>query len=144
MIGISQIAISAFIVYIFWFREAYGNHPLMLYGTVLIATVAALMDLVIHHAKVPVNRILGMLFLYGAYSFVSGLIVSHNQSHFLSMMVTYFAFVIVCWDCFYISRRKHEIGWIMNVVLISCVLCALQTIFMGYDYKTEVIVTTMG
>jgi len=144
VIRISQIATSAFMIYIFWFREAYGHNPLLLYGTVLVATVAALLDVIANHAKLSMNKILMMFCLFGAYSFITGLLISRNQSHFISMMATYFSFVIVCWDCFYISYRKQGIKWIMNMVLISSLLCALQTIFMGYGYQTEVLVTTMG
>lgn len=140
----SKLLLSVFIFYQVFIKEAFGNYPIILYGTVILATVLIAIDVMSQRGKLPIFGFSAMLMVYGTYSFLSGLFVSKDTSWFYSIMVTYFAFAIVCFDCCYIIKRTESSEWILNVFLISAIACSIKTIFFGADYRTEVIVRTMS
>ena len=136
--------ISAFIFYESYIKEAFGNYPLILYGTVILATLCVAADLVSNKGKLPFLGFPFMLIGYGIYSFLTGLFVSRDLTWFYSIMVTHFAFSIVCFDCCYVIKRNNSSEWLLNTFLITAAVCSIQTIFFGADYRTEVIVRTMS
>lgn len=144
LIRISKLLLSIFIIYSTWYKETYGNVPLILYGTVILATSLVALCIIINDSKLPLNGFISMLFVYGIYSFVTGILISKDISWFLSLIVTYFAFILVCFDFFYITKHENSTDWILNTFKISALLCAFQTVFFGVDYQTEVLVKTMS
>ena len=95
---LAKIFVSCFIVYIAWYKEAFGNVPIILYGTVLLATLFISLDLVLSKKVLPTNGFINMLLIYGVFSLTTGIFVSTDKNLFFSMMITYFAFVLVCWQ----------------------------------------------
>lgn len=143
-IKIARLLISVFIFYEMFIKEAFGNYAIILYGTVVLATAFVAIDIMGNAGKLPVLGFPLVLLGYGIYSFITGCIVSRDMSWFYSIMVTYFAFSIVCFDCCYIIKRNESSEWLLNVFLVTACACAMQTIFFGADYRTEVIVRTMS
>ncbi|EJT6151361.1 TPA: O-antigen ligase family protein [Clostridium perfringens] len=144
VIKFGKLLLSVFIIYSMWYKEAFTNVPLVLYGTVIIATACIGIVVTKNRFQIPLFKFIVMLFVYGVYSFFTGLIISSDKSWFISMMVTYFAFILVCFDCSYISKYEESTEWILNAFKISSILCAVQTIFFGVEYQTEVMVRTMS
>lgn len=144
VIKLGKLLLSVFIIYSMWYKEAFTNVPLVLYGTVIIATTCIGIVVTKKKFQIPLFKFIVMLFIYGIYSFFTGLIISSDKSWFISMMVTYFAFILVCFDCSYISKYEESTEWILNAFKISSILCAIQTIFFGVEYPTEVMVRTMS
>lgn len=140
----ARIFIMAFIFYESYIKEAFGNYPLILYGTVILATICVAADIVSNKGKMPFLGFPFMLIGYGIYSFITGLFVSRDLTWFYSIMVTHFAFSIVCFDCCYVIKRNDSSEWLLNTFLITAIICSIQTIFFGADYRTEVIVRTMS
>ncbi|ELC8345398.1 O-antigen ligase family protein [Clostridium perfringens] len=144
VIKLGKLLLSVFIIYSMWYKEAFTDLPLVLYGTVIIATGCIGLIISKNNFKIPVFKFIMMLFVYGVYAFFTGLIISRDKSWFISMMITYFAFALVCFDCAYISNYEKSTEWILNSFKISSILCAVQTIFFGVEYPTEVMVRTMS
>lgn len=140
----AKFLLSLFILYSGFIKEAYGNYHIILYGTVILATILIAVDIMNQRWKLPVFGFQIMLVLFGLYSFATGIIVSRDLSLFYSMMVTFFAFSIVCYDCCYIIKRTGSSEWILNIFLVTAIACSIKTIFFGADYRTEVIVRTMS
>lgn len=140
----ARFLISIFIFYEMFIKEAFGNYPLILYGTVVMATTFIAVDIFSNNGKLPILGFPFVLLFYGVYSFLSGSAVSRDMPWFYSIMVTFFAFSIVCFDCCYIIKRNGSSEWLLNVFLITAFVCSIKTIFFGADYRTEVIVRTMS
>ena len=140
---VSKFFIVLFLIYELWYKEAYGNISTILYGTVILATVFVALDFFAKRT-LKMNSFIIMLFVFGITSFVTGMFVSKDFSWFISSMITYFAFVIVCFDISYVISTENKREWLMDTFVIVSLICSFQTIFMGVDYKTEVIVRTMS
>ena len=141
---ISKVFVSIFILYTFWFKEVYGNYPLILYGSVIVATALVLLDILSGAKKIKLYSFVTMLFVFGLYSFLSGIWIARDVAWFNSILTTYLAFAVVCFDVCYISDKTSSTEWILNILLITSSICAIQTIFFGGEYRTEVIVRTMS
>ena len=83
----SKLLLSVFIFYQVFIKEAFGNYPIILYGTVILATVLIAIDVMSQRGKLPVFGFSAMLMVYGAYSFLSGLFVSKDTSWFYSIIL---------------------------------------------------------
>lgn len=141
---ISKFFVSVFILYTFWFKEVYGNYPLILYGSVIVATALVILDILSGAKKIKLYSFVTMLFVFGLYSFLSGIWIAKDVAWFYSILTTYLAFAVVCFDVCYISDKTASTEWILNIMLITSSICAIQTIFFGAEYRTEVIVRTMS
>lgn len=141
---ISKFFVSVFILYTFWFKEVYGNYPLILYGSVIVATSLVMLDILSGAKKIKLYSFVTMLFVFGLYSFLSGIWIAKDVAWFYSILTTYLAFAVVCFDICYISDKTSSTEWILNILLITSSICAIQTIYFGAEYRTEVIVRTMS
>ena len=144
MIKLGKLAISIFIIYSIWFKEAYLSVGLILYGTVILATVLAFITIAYNGWKFPKLKFVYGLILFGVYSALAGFIIAPDQNWLKSILTLYFAFSIVCFDCYYFTYISGSAAWLINTIKIATVLCAIQTIFFGVEYRTEVIVRTMS
>ena len=84
-----------------------------------------------------------MYFIYFVYSF-SGIFVARNASAMVSSLITFFCFVIVCFDCWYISYLQNDHDWIYKILKCVAIICALQVILRGQPYYNGIMVTTMS
>lgn len=140
----SRLLLSLFIIYEIYIQEAFGSYPIILYGTVICATIFVAVDIISNNGKLPALGFPFVLIIYGVYSFVAGLVVSRDISWFYSTMLTYFAFSIVCFDCCYVIKKNGSSKWLFNTFFIVAIACSIHTIFFGADFQTEVIVRTMS
>ena len=136
--------LAILIIYELWFKEAFDYYAVILYGTSIIPTVLVIYDIIRNNWKIPFFSFVSMLFVYGIYSFLSGALICPDYSWFCSIMLTYFSFSMVCFDFCYVSLKVGSSEWLLNVFLVTALLCAVHTIFFGSDYLTEVVVRTLS
>lgn len=137
--------VFVFLLYLEWYKEIWGDKPIILYGAVGLLTGLVAIRLIrqryLHLNTMP--AFLKMYFIYFVYSF-TGIVVARNASAMISSLITFFCFIIVCFDCWYISFLLNDHNWIYKILKCVAVICALQVILLGQPYYNGVIVTTMG
>lgn len=142
---IERTFVFVFLLYLEWYKEIWGDKPLILYGSVGLLTGLVAIRLVrqryLHLNTMP--SFLKMYLIYFAYSF-TGILVARNISAMVSSLITFFCFVIVCFDCWYISYLLNDHNWIYKILKCVAVICALQVILRGQPYYNGIIVTTMS
>lgn len=145
-VRISKVAICIFIIYILFWGEIQKNN-LIMYMSVAAATIGVVLDWRIYklNIKTEISPFSKMIVVFGIYSFLSGLIVCQNMDFFISSIITFTAFSLVCLEINYISVREKSVMWIITMIQIAAILCALFAIFRGYETRTEgVYVTTLS
>lgn len=145
---ICKVIIAMILIYLSWFQYIFGIYSTFLYGSTIILTVLVILDNPIS-LKIKIKRKPNMLATYIVffiYSLLTGLVLTSNLSHFATMIIQYFGFVVICFDCYYISQKDGTLSWIMPIFVICAIMCSLQVIFRGYSgYRTAgVMVTTMS
>ncbi len=142
---LERILFIVFILYLEWYKEIWGNVPAILYGTTALLTGLVLLRMLGERYFLPgkMPPILKMYFLYFIYSF-TGLFVAKDMSFMMSSLITYGCFIVVCFDCWYISSQIGNHDWIYKVLKYVAVVCALQVILRGQPYWNGIWVTTMS
>lgn len=142
---IERTLVFVFLLYLEWYKEIWGDKPLILYGSVGLLTGLVAIRLMrqryLHLYTMP--SFLKMYFIYFAYSF-AGILVARNVNAMVSSLITFFCFVIVCFDCWYISYLFNDHNWIYKILKCVAVICALQVILRGQPYYNGIMVTTMS
>lgn len=138
-------SVFLFLLYLLWYTETKGHVSLFLYGGAALITITTL----IYINGRTVSLLFppkGILFGagYGVYSLVTGIVVAANKGVLVSSLITYFAFLFVCYCIAIICLGERDVSWLLKIIAAVCVLCAIYTLFWGYRYKNEVYVTTMG
>ena len=147
IIKIEKYLICIFIIYLLWFKEAYINIPLILYGTVFLGSALFFLDLIIVHKRIKLSNnsmLIKMFFLYGIISLITGTYICTDTKVFVKGLFTYFSFLTVCFLMDYVSAEIKNYNWILKCLLVVAVICSLQVLFFPYAYYNGVIVTTMG
>ena len=142
---LEQIIVAIFFLYMEWYKQIWGNSPVILYGTVSTLTLFVFIRM-LHERYFRVGAIpslLKMLILYLFYSFL-GIFVARDKELFVSSLVTYASFVIVCFNCWYISFKLGNHDWIYRIFRLVSGICAVQVVFWGQPYYNGVVVTTMS
>lgn len=142
---LERFIFAVFILYLEWYKEIWGNVPIVLYGTTALLTGLVGLRMLKERYFCPewMPYILKMYILYFIYSF-TGLVVAKDVSLLMSSIITYGCFVIVCFDCWYISFKIGNHDWIYKTFKYVAVVCALQVIFRGQPYWNGIEVTTMS
>lgn len=142
---IERTLVFVFLLYLEWYKEIWGDNPLILYGSVGLLTglvaIRLMQQRYLHIHTMP--AILKMYFIYFVYSFI-GIFVARNASVMVSSLVTFISFVIVCFDCWYISFLINDHNWIYKILKCIAIICALQVILCGQPYYNGIMVTTMS
>jgi len=140
-----QILTAIFLLYIEWYKEIWGDRPIVLYGIVALLTGCVIVRLIcdgyLSVWKMP--PLLKMYIVYFVYSLL-GVFVAKDVNALISSVITYGCFTIVCFDCWYISSKQQDDSWIYRILKIVAVICAVQVIFFGKPYYNGIEVTTMG
>lgn len=141
----AKTSIFLFLLYLLWYREAYHHVSLFLYGGTLLVVITTL--LYVNHR--PMSCLIppkGISFWvgFGIYSLLTGLVVATNRGLLVSSIVTYMAFMLVCWCICIICRGENDIQWLLKCITIVCHICAVYTMFFGKPYYNGIYVTTMG
>lgn len=143
--SIFKFIIFLYMVYLLWYSEAIGYSNILLYGGIIIVVISFL--LYINGRSTDILRIpSGLLswIAYGVTSLIIGLLIAADRGLLISSLMTFFAFIFLCICISVVSRVEQNSQWFTNYLLAICVLCALYTIFNGYDYYNGVMVVTMG
>lgn len=142
-----KLFVSIFLLYNTWYSQIWEANQLILYVSVGLSAVFMLLDatFVLKRFEIGrVNPIVKMYVIFGLYVIASGVFVSIDKGEFLASAFTYISFTLIAFEIWYISFRLENFSWILNLFYLFALLCALTTIFNGQDYKTEVVVKTMG
>ena len=144
--ALSGLLMTVLIMYIFWFKEAFFDVPLVLYGSVAATCFLVILDM---RGRAPVSLreiplMIRTLVLFGIYALVTGLFAAIDKNGMLSDMITFFAFALVCFFCWYICYRRNSEEWFFNALYLTGIFCAFQTILRGQDYYNGIVVTTMS
>lgn len=142
---LERVLVFIFLLYIEWYKEIWGDKTLILYGSIGLLTgliaIRLMRQRYLHLNTMP--SFLKMYFIYFVYSF-TGIFVARNASAMVSSLITFFCFVIVCFDCWYISYLLNDHNWIYKILKCVAVICALQVILRGQPYYNGIMVTTMS
>lgn len=143
----SKFFVSLFIIYILWFYGAYGPYNIFLYGFAILSTIFVCLDAILGRRLIKPRSLscMSLLFVYGIFSFLTGIFVATNKDYFVASMITFFAYAMVCYDICYISRKEGNMEWLLNILLLVAILCSIQTIFFGEVVRSSSeYVITMG
>lgn len=146
--SLAKFFISLFCMYIFWYYGAIGANNILLYSFALLSTVCVLLDIfATKQGKLEIGRqsIVPMYFVFGLYALLTGFFFAIDVSFFFSKMITYFAYIVLCFDIYYVASSEESYDWTLNIMLLAAYLCAFYTIFFGVAIRSSgVYVTTMG
>ena len=141
----AQFCIFLFLLNLFWYSEAFESNPIFLYGgTLLVAISIAFYINGRRWSEISLPHGMQWWLVFGVYSTITGIVVATNRSVLCSSLVTYFAFLFVTACIVIVVKIEGSIHWILKQIVAITVLCALYTIFRGFDYYNGVIVRTMG
>lgn len=143
--SIFKFIIFLYMVYLLWYSEAIGYSNILLYGGIIIVGISFL--LYINGRSTDILRIpSGLLswIAYGVTSLIIGLLIATDRELMISSLMTFFAFLFLCICILVVLRVEQNIQWFTNCLLAICIICALYTIFNGYNYYNGVMVVTMG
>ena len=134
---LSKLFVSIAIIYLLWFKYAYRESGIILYGTALLSVFFMLTDLLqtqkditkVIPAGVMINIIMCI------YSILTGIFTAQDQTLLMSTSKTYLAFSIFCIIVCYISTEENSLSWLLNVLIITNIVCAIYVIFHGYYFR---------
>lgn len=144
---LEKLFIFIFIIYIEWFKEAYFDIPVILYGSIFGAIICLFLKMILFDKKIKLSYIskIGVnCIFFGVYSLISGIFIYRDSISFFSQLFTYFSFIVVCILIIYISNQYKSSSWILKFFMVGSFLCAIQTILYPYQYYNGIIVTTMS
>lgn len=144
---LEKLFIFIFIVYIEWFKEAYYDVPIILYGSILGAISCWFLRIILFDKKIKIkytSKVGVNLVFFGMYSLISGIFIYKDSVFFFNQLFTYFCFVIVCILITYISNQYKDSNWLLKIFIVGSFLCSIQTILYPYPYYNGIIVTSMS
>ena len=122
-------------LYLNWYKEIWGDLPIMLYGSVIALTLSLFLPISDEKYRFfnfqDLTGFFIVLFIYGVYSFISGILVCIDRTNFVSSMVTYFSYLVVLFDCCLISKRDGSWNWLLTIMIIVAFICCFQVILWG-------------
>lgn len=139
----SKASIFLFLLYSFWYRSAYRYVSLFLYGGAILVVITTAIY-VNHRTMSCLIPPKGILFWvgFGVYSLLTGLVVATDRGLLVSSIVTYMAFMLVCWCICIVCQGENDIKWLLKCIAIVCHVCAIYTVFFGK--QSGIYAITMG
>ena len=115
---VSKLLVCFCLFYLFFFKYAYRNMAIVLYGTAGLAFMCLAMDLLVLHRDIKSTFHWGILVhpLMCIYSLIIGIFVAQNQNILISAIKTYMAFSMVCMVICYVSKEEKSINWLTNTI----------------------------
>ncbi len=144
--SICHYIIFILVMYLNWYKEIWGGNQLILYS---LAGLVSLFVLGESFKKGKLNLSYAPLFiktnvLFILYSAVTGFFVSEDLYFMIESLITYAAFIVICFFCCYTSKSTKGMYWLLNVFKICACVCSIQTVFWGKPYYNGIYVTTMS
>ena len=132
-----MLIIGIFLFYNMWYKYAYSQRNIVLYGTAFAATACTLYDLLTSRSDISDVFPMGVLInlLMCMYSVITGLFVARNYDVLFSAVKTYVAFSLVCLVICYISHQEKSIDWLLNILIGVNILSAVYVMFRGSYYR---------
>lgn len=132
--SIAKLFVYIFLLYIMWFIYIFGEKRIILYGSILVAAGLMISDLAQSHKSireicpgaVSVNLVMCV------YSLLFGFFVARDVSALTSAVKTYAAFSLVCIVICYISKEENGIDWLLNGLIIICIVEAVYVLTRGF------------
>ena len=110
---ISKLFVSIFILYILWFKYAYRESGIILYGTVVLSTLFMVLNLLQTHKAIseviPSGVMINLIIC--VYSLLTGIFTVQNQTLLMSAIKTYMAYAVVCFVVGYVSSEDRLVLW---------------------------------
>lgn len=130
---ISKISIYIFLFYVLLFVYLVGNKLIVLYGSILVATACILYEIVRNKEDVRSFCPYGVLvnIIMCLYSILVGIFIARDQSVLISTIKTYASFSIVCFDICYITKKEKKIEWLLDCIIILCIINSVYIILRG-------------
>lgn len=143
--SIAQGSIFLFLLYLLWYAEAFDTIATFLYGgTILVMGSTALYMNGRKWSELRLPSGLQWWVLFGLYSLLTGLVVATDRTILISALVTFFSFLIVIACISFVAYGEGQLDWLLKQIAAISIVCALYTLFRGFDYYNGVIVRTMG
>ena len=137
MLKITKISATALIFYILFYLQVWGDNHLILYGTAFLSVLSMLIHCIqqgyMNFSNVPYGVWNNLIMVI--YTLTTGLFVSDNYATTVSSSVTFAAFSIVCVSICYASSEEGSFEWVLKVLIVTALVCALYAIFRGNDMK---------
>lgn len=131
---IAKISCIAFIFYVFWFSYSFRQINLILYATVFVATGCMIFDIWYYQRDItgfcPVGVLTNLAMV--VYSLITGIWVALNQDMVISLAKTYVAFTAICIVICYVSKEEGGIDWIVNAIIVLCIVIFVFQNIKGY------------
>lgn len=135
---IARLSICVFLFYMMWFKYVYGERSVILYGSSILAAGCMVLDLMLSRRDVfaifPKGVLLNLVMC--VYSLAAGFWIVKNQELLLSSVKTYVAFSLVCIAICYVTREEGGIGWLLNVLILVCIVESFYVLTRGYHWPT--------
>ena len=142
---LERLLVAAFFLYIEWYKQIWGDNLRILYGSVFVLSCLILFRMIRERyfqiGAMP--SLLKMFILYFVFS-ISGVFVARDIDVLFSSLITFVCFIVVCFDCWYISFQLGNVDWLYKILGLIALICSVQVIFCGKPYNNGVIVTTMS
>ncbi len=148
-LSVPKVIFFVFLLYIEWYKEIWGDVPIILYGSVIVLTASLFIPFENkEHRKLDINSMplfFHVLLLFGVYCCISGLVVSIQRTVFLSSIKTYFCFLVVLFDCCVIAQRDGSWDWLLRIMFFTALICCVYAIMFGYTiHNGGAIAITLG
>ena len=130
---VSKIAIAAFLLYVFWFKYAFGERVIIIYVTGAVAIGCMMVDMLRNNESfmgvfpygVAVNVIMCV------YSVITGIFVARNLNFMMSQLKSYMCYSLVCMAICYVVHVEKSIDWLVKFLVFISVVCCLQVFLHG-------------
>lgn len=131
----SKFLFFVLFLYLNWYKEIWGDVPIVLYGSVVALTLSLILPFGNSLLRfLNLRNLTGfykVLLAFGVYSFISGIIVCSDRTLLISSIITYFSYMVVLFDCCLISQRDGGWSWLLNTMVLVALTCCIQVIFWG-------------
>ena len=129
------------IFYLFFWKYAFDERRIILYGTAGLATLCMIIDLLISRRDILAEFPWGVLLnpVMCVYSIITGIFIARNEVLLISAVKTYAAFSLVTMAIAYVTKKENSLDWFIDAIIIIDIISSIYviangTFFKGYGY----------
>lgn len=131
---LAKICIYGFLAYILWYIYLFGEKVIILYISIFVATVCVLFEVLQYRedfrSLCPYGVLINVFMCL--YSLLTGIFVARSQDALISAVKTYASFSVVCFDICYISKKEKGIDWLLNCIILICIVSSINIFVNGF------------